>query len=326
MTLPPPAHTNPNPIYVSMTAGRGNIVADWVQPEVYPGGEIRIPGVPAGYNESIDFVMARLESAADIMALVLLSDILEQRDTRPTLAIPYFPYARQDRRSNDRSNESLSVKAFARLLSTLHFGRVIVCDPHSTVTPALIDRPIIVPRTVTVEPLFHELSALGIQPKDVVLVSPDAGALKETQAIAYDRGIKTVIIAHKERDPATGRIGNIQLFGPVEDLANRVLVIADDICDGGGTFVALAQALQPYRPAQIHLSVTHGIFSKGIDVLNDFNSVFSMFPFAHGLRTTPSKFSVGSARTVVTIPSVLDMLHARSNSFSNVYYTRKEVA
>lgn len=304
-----------------------------IKPEIYPGGELRLPNVPKG---EIHEVFARLESANDIMALVLLSEALEYSNRRPPLVLPYIPYGRQDRRSSDAGNQTHSLRAFTNILNGLSFSSVTTHDPHSTVTPALLRQEIVTERQWTAYPIFDILRSEhnGIQPSDIVLVSPDAGALKATEAIAAHQKIDNILICSKVRDMATGRITRLSLMNPNEGLPlemvihGKHLVICDDICDGGFTFTQVADAVAPYGPESLNLSVTHGIFSKGLAVLEQYDRVYSAFPFqrTRHLWADPAllgPFSVyegvGNA-SMDRNPKVTDELGNRL--FSNVYFRK----
>jgi ribose-phosphate pyrophosphokinase len=104
---------------------------------------------------------------------------------------------------------------------------------------------------------------------EAALVAPDAGARKRVQTLAKQLGGLPVVFAEKVRDTRTGEIVATSIVG---ELPNRNLLVVDDICDGGRTFIELAAALKDKQAAQgldkpLFLYVTHGIFSKGLDVL-----------------------------------------------------------
>lgn len=263
------SHKQPNPIYLETSSGIQTI---W--PQRYPGGELRLPHVP---TNDVLYVHARAESADDIMALTLLSDALEWRGRAPGLVLPYMPYARQDRRSEDTANQTLSVRVMARLLNAMCWATVRLCDPHSTVTPALIERAVVSPRRLLVVSFFEQLAREGVNSDNLVIVSPDLGAMKESTEIASQVNAP-VVCAYKSRDAATGKIKPIQILGG-EAIRGKHVVVCDDICDGGGTFVGLAEALAPLEPLSLNLYVTHGIFSKGVEPLQAYDRIFSMFPF-----------------------------------------------
>jgi len=123
----------------------------------------------------------------------------------------------------------------------------------------LLDRVILVPA-------LHFVRQLDLltKPDKPILVAPDAGALKKVSSIAKALGTQWVR-ADKSRDPATGEITGTVVYS--EHVGQRDFLIVDDICDGGRTFIALAEALRPLTDGRVYLYVTHGIFSSGYDAL-----------------------------------------------------------
>ncbi len=178
------------------------------------------------------------------------------------LLMPYVPYARQDRRMVP--GDPLSIRVLAGLINACRFGEVLVLDPHSDVTPAVIDRC----RGLPVH--RHVADALEHSHATTVVI-PDAGAAKRVHGIMHaiqdrfpDLG---QIQAMKTRDVRSkGAITAMSLEGD-PDLAGRSCLIVDDICDGGRTFLELSKLLRRHGAAAVHLYVTHGIFSHGLDAL-----------------------------------------------------------
>lgn len=220
--------------------------------------------VPRGYIGFVD-ITAHLKSSSDVMSLVFLTDACRRlpglrKDTVFTLYMPYIPYARQDRVMNP--GESLAIKAFCDLINNLNFDKVVVDDPHSDVSSALLNNVKINHQHT----LALEMRELGkIYNSDFIVVAPDAGARKKAQKIADVLKLK-IIEAGKVRDVKTGNISGTEIYGNVLD--DNCLIV-DDICDAGGTFIALAKALKEEGANKIILYVTHGIFAKGKQVLYD---------------------------------------------------------
>lgn len=235
-----------------------------VDHSTFKGGEenvkIDLRHAPKG---SIGFVeiTAKIKNSSDVMALCMLVDAcsrLENLHTNAkfTLNLPYIPYARQDRIM--QPGEALSIKVFARIVNSLGFDEVIVDDPHSDVSAALLDNVKIRGQDILVAEFHDQLAG-----KDVTIVAPDAGARKKAQKVA-DRMRLPLVEAGKVRNVVTGQITGTTFFGDVKD---RECVILDDICDGGRTFIALAQSLKENGAKRVILYVTHGIFSFGKEVI-----------------------------------------------------------
>ncbi len=159
--------------------------------------------------------------------------------------------------------EAFSLKVFAGLINGLGFETVTVLDPHSDVVGALIERLVVISQVQIVNQ-WPELVA-RLRAPDVTLVSPDAGAGKKTSAVAGYLGHRDYVRADKKRDLETGKLTGTVVYA--DSLAGLTAAIVDDCGDGCGTFIPLAAALKAKGAAKVLLYVTHGILSKGADVL-----------------------------------------------------------
>ena len=195
----------------------------------------------------------------EIVELLLLEDAIRRAGHRLNmLTIPYVPFARQDR--VNLAGESLSIAVMARVINGLHATSVQITDPHSDVAPALIRRCHVVHQ----HEVFSSYFPIGFG--SFHLVSPDAGALKKIYKLARLVDPTGVIECGKHRDVATGEISGTTV--PNVDVTNGHCIIVDDICDGGRTFVELAKVLHQRGAGKITLMVTHGFFTKGLQVFD----------------------------------------------------------
>lgn len=219
---------------------------------VFNGGEphIRIDKITTADEITIT---TRIKKFNDVGLLMIAVDALKRMEVKSIkLFLPYFPGARQDRLMT--SGESLTVKVYADLINSLQLDKVTILDPHSEVAPALIDRIEIVSNNLFVQQVTKEL-------ENFYLVSPDGGALKKIYKTAQFVGETKVIECGKTRDINTGRLSGFKVYA--NDLDGKTCVVVDDICDGGGTFLGLAEKLKQHNAGKLILVVTHGIFSKG---------------------------------------------------------------
>lgn len=225
----------------------------------FPGGEVHVSTnrEPAPEYFGAVAIVARLRNSDDVMALLVATDALRRTypNARLVLKMPYIPYARQDRVCNE--GEALGIRVFSDLINAQNYSEVVVYDPHSDVAPALIDRC----RIVSVSTIFDQSGLTGrLAQEGIPLVAPDAGATKKVSALARLCGVRFVR-ADKLRDPKTGDITGTEVYGNVQ--GSKVMIV-DDICDGGRTFIELAKVLRERGAKTISLYVTHGIFSKGV--------------------------------------------------------------
>lgn len=182
------------------------------------------------------------------------------------LDLPYIPYARQDRVGEDSMANGM--KMFANLVNALQFDWVSVLDPHSDVASALIENVVVESQADGfVEAMRHHTIVDQDLNNGWVLVAPDAGALKKTAKLAKLLNVP-YISATKHRDEKTGEISRVELHLGDVRLSNKNVIVVDDICDGGGTFLPLAGELRNHTDEQVELYVTHGLFTKGVDNLN----------------------------------------------------------
>lgn len=234
----------------------------------FSGGELQ----PRLKEPIIDNVMIRADlcSSDSIFELMLLVDAI-RRSGGPGkqihLECPYLPYARQDRVCAE--GESLALRVMCNLINDQAFTSVTIWDPHSDVATALIDR-------VQVKSQASFVTQMEL-PGDIILVSPDAGANKKTLEIAKATNWR-MVRADKIRDPRDGSITDTVVYS--NHIGDKNFLIVDDICDGGRTFIELAKVLRPLTNGKVYLYVTHGIFSKGLDVFRGLiDQVYTANPF-----------------------------------------------
>jgi ribose-phosphate pyrophosphokinase len=220
----------------------------------FPGGECHIKFDAAFAPESKVRINARLNTSDDIMLLHLTVDALRRMEVSYIeLFIPYLPYARQDRVMVP--GEPLSVKVMTGLLNALKCDKVILFDVHSEVSTALLENVKNISNTGMVQ---HFITELKLQ--DFLLVSPDLGAYKKITKLAQGIGYTSDIVTGlKVRNLATGQI--IKTDIDKDNLEGKPCLIVDDICDGGRTFMELAQVLKERNAGDLYLIVSHGIFS-----------------------------------------------------------------
>lgn len=239
---------------------------------IFSGGEPHIKIQPGFDTGQPVLITTRIRSFEDMGFLVLAVDALKRMQVKQVSAfIPYFPAARQDRLMVQ--GEPLSVKVNAQLINSLDLEQVYVFDPHSEVTPALLDK-------VTVIYNYDFIrQVIAMRGKDnLVLISPDGGALKKIYKLSEQLGGIPVIECSKVRDVATGKLKSFTVYA--DDLKGRNGLIVDDICDGGGTFIGLAQSLKDKGIGSLSIAVSHGIFSKGTGpLLSYFDKIYTTDSF-----------------------------------------------
>ena len=193
--------------------------------------------------------------------LMLVKDVLDNLGcTDVSLQLGYIPNARADRRFTDGSAHPL--KVFCNVLNTLKFKKVYVSDPHSDVATSLIDNISVLSQTACFKFLDYALERIT---KDYVLCAPDLGATKKIFDTVMDLGLDTYLQAVKIRDVKTGNIIKCDLL--CDNLNGKDVVLLDDLSDAGGSFIHLARKLKEKGAGKVILYTTHGIYSKGLKLL-----------------------------------------------------------
>lgn len=254
---------------------------------VYPAGEIgvRVQGQFGG-SYALATITAKLKCANDIMALLLIVDALKRQNPYlilEQLIVPYFPYARQDRVATIGDPHSL--KVMVGLIENLGFRRIEVTDPHSSAIENCFQKTHMEIAKHSTSRLKDVISQIvhkdgefaSVDHSDVILVIPDEGAAKRIRIWAGLTNSETVSFI-KQRDPQTGALSGFKMIDG-NPLGKKCLIV-DDICDGGGTFLGIAQQLKKHGASELYLYVTHGIFSAGYEKLcESFTKIFTTESF-----------------------------------------------
>lgn len=236
----------------------------------FSGGEPHIKINPNFDKLKEVTITHRLNSFNDLGLLCLAVDALHRIDAKlENLVIPYFPSARQDRVMI--KGEPLSVKVYAEIINAFKFKKVLVFDAHSEVTPAVLNNCEVITNHTFIQKVIQEIG------NDALLISPDGGALKKIYKVSEFLGGMEVVECSKSRDVKTGKLTGFKVYA--DDLQGKDCLIVDDICDGGGTFIGLADELKKKNAGKLYLAVSHGIFSKGFDELKCFERIFTTDSF-----------------------------------------------
>lgn len=234
----------------------------------FSGGERQIK-LPENLPRKVT-IGAVIWNAEGIMDLLLVGNALKlQGISIEKMTIPYLPYARQDRACE--KGEAHALQVMAQLINSLDAEEVYIIDAHSSVAEALINNY----RGIDLNHIFGSYWPSNLAEDYDVLIAPDAGAEKKVFKLAQEYGLP-VEVARKVRCTKTGDILKT-VFNSETDLNDKRVLIVDDICDGGRTFIELAKVLAgTYVMKQCDLYVSHGIFSKGIEPLKEhFDNVYS---------------------------------------------------
>lgn len=215
-------------------------------------------------------IKSRLNNWLDLELIVCAVASLREMGVKEIhLYIPYFMGARSDDNFQVGSNYYIR-DVLAPVINSLNFETVTAMDIHSPVVPNCIKRfKKISNSRLVVDSLCKIYDKEGVHSKEFILVSPDAGASKKIFKIAEQIGYEgDIITCSKSRDEH----GNLTRVTVPYEFSSKDIIIIDDICDGGATFINIAKVLKSRThisidPRRIYLIVTHGIFSAGFSEL-----------------------------------------------------------
>lgn len=212
-------------------------------------------------------IITSLQNFDDVELLLCSTSALRNLGyTDIQLNIKYLIGARSDRVFGEGHPHYLR-DVIAPIINSQGYSKVYVLDPHSDVVEALIDnfKPWPTPVNYLIFKALQMIDNKTDARERLVIVSPDAGALKKIYVPVKKYRIPYLVIASKHRNTLTGEITHTEVPGLEKYNKNMNYLIIDDICDGGRTFIEIAKVIKEKFPkANIYLVVTHGIFSQGL--------------------------------------------------------------
>ena len=219
----------------------------------FADGEIYIEINENIRGNSVFVVQSTSNPANDnLMELLLVIDALKRSSAKTiTAVIPYFGYARQDRKVAPRT--SISAKVVANLLTNAGANRIVTVDLHAGQIQGFFDMPV---DNLFTTPLFSKFIKKKINAKNLICVSPDMGGVARTRALATRLKADLAII--DKRRPAPGKSQVMNIIGEVK---NKTCIIVDDIIDSGGTIVNAVDALKKKGAKEVFVFITHAVLS-----------------------------------------------------------------
>ena len=189
----------------------------------------------------------------NLMELLLSIDALRRSSAKNiTAVIPYFGYARQDRKVAPRT--SISAKVVSNLITGAGANRVLTVDLHAGQIQGFFDVPV---DNLFTTPLFSRYIKKKLKDKNIICVSPDVGGVQRTRGLATK--IKADLAIIDKRRPAPGKSEVMNIIGNVK---NKTCIIVDDIIDSGGTIVNAAKALKDSGATDVYVFITHAVLSN----------------------------------------------------------------
>ena len=230
----------------------------------------------------------------NLMELLVSLDALRRASARRiTAVIPYYGYARQDRKSGPRT--PISAKLVANLITKAGADRILTMDLHAGQIQGFFDIPT---DNLFAAPVFVKDIEDKYKNKPVVIVSPDVGGVVRARAIARRINANLAIIDKRREKPGSSEVMNI-----IGDVSKHHCIIVDDIIDSGGTICNAAQALIDVGAISVDAYVTHGVLS-GSAVSNISNSPLSSLVTTNSIKATQAVDMSSNIRQMSIAPII----------------------
>jgi ribose-phosphate pyrophosphokinase len=248
----------------------------------------------------------------NLMELLILVDALKRSMARRITAVmPYFGYARQDRRPGPRT--PISAKLVANLIERAGVDRVMTVDLHAGQIQGFFDIP------------TDNLFAAPVMVRDVqerygtsnlVVVSPDVGGVVRARGLAKRINVP-IAICDKRREKA----GESEVMNVIGDVAGKRCILIDDIVDSGGTLVNAANALLEQGATEVNAYITHGVLSGGA-VAKITNSKLKTLVISDSIQPTEAVNAASNIRVLPIAPLLAEAIArtAREESVSSLFY------
>ena len=230
----------------------------------------------------------------NLMELLIISDALRRSSaSRITAVIPYFGYARQDRRTKART--PISAKLVSNLIAEAGIERVLTMDLHATQIQGFFDIPVdnLYASPVFALDIMHHFKG---QMSDIMVVSPDVGGVARARELAKRIGAPLSIVDKRREKP--GEIAEMTVIGNVE---GKKCIIIDDIVDTAGTLCKAAEVIMENGATEVHSYITHGVLSgPAVDRIT--KSVMKSLVITDSIEPTQAVKDCANIRIVPTAP------------------------
>jgi len=258
-------------------------------------------------GEDVFVIQSTSKPANDnLMELLICIDALVRASaSRITAVIPYFGYARQDRKTDGRT--PISAKLVANLIAKAGADRVLTMDLHAGQIQGFFDVPT---DNLVAMPVIEKDIRTAHGSSNVMVVSPDVGGVVRARNLANRLGVDLAIV--DKRRPEAGKSEVMNIIG---DVSGRHCIMVDDICDSGGTLVNAAKALKDKGASGVSAYVTHGVLSNNA-VKRIEKSVMDEIVICDTIRPTEEDFNSKSLRVLSVAPLLGEAIRRIANNES----------
>lgn len=283
--------------YLGMSVGRAN-VRRFADDEIFVEIQENVRG------EDIFILQSTSRPANDhLMELLIMIDAFRRSSARRiTAVLPYFGYARQDRRAQGRT--PISAKLVANLITEAGADRVLTLDLHAGQIQGFFDIP--TDNLYAVPVMGRDIKAKYKNLADLMIVSPDVGGVVRARSLAKRLDDTLLAIVDKRRD----RPGESEVMNVIGDVSNKDCFLIDDIIDSGGTLCNAADAIMKNGAKSVTAYITHGVLS-GAAVDRITSSVLKELVITDSIQPTPEVNAASNIR-VISITDLIGEAVART--------------
>jgi ribose-phosphate pyrophosphokinase len=268
-----------------------------VEVKHFADGEIFVDTLQSVRGKNVYIVQSTCSPVTDrLMEILVFADALKRASAQEVnCVIPYYGYARQDRKNKAR--EPITAKLVADMLQVAGIHRLITVDLHAPQIQGYFDCPV---DDMTAIPLFGRYFKKTLDPKDdIVVVSPDHGGATRARKLGTILNASIAIIDKRRPKP-----NESEIMGIIGEVKGKVAVMIDDMIDTGGTITKGAEALIQAGATKVYGACTHAVFSgEAIEKIQ--NSVFEQVVTTNTIPLTPEKAKIATKVKVLSMAPMI---------------------
>ena len=248
-------------------------------------------------------------SNANLMELMLITDALKRSSaSKITAIIPYYGYARQDRRVRS-ARVPISAKVIADMMNTVGVDRVLTVDLHSESIQGFFDMP--ADNVYATKIMHDDIKSRSSNDEPILVVSPDAGGVVRARALAKFLGQSDLAIIDKRRATAN----ESEVMNIIGDVAGKCCIVPDDMIDTAGTLCNAAQALKDAGAAKVKAYITHPVLS-GPAIERISNSSIDELVVTNSIPLSPEAEKCSKIRVISLAPTIAECVRRLNNEES----------
>ena len=248
-------------------------------------------------------------SNANLMELMLITDALKRSSaSKITAIIPYYGYARQDRRVRS-ARVPISAKVIADMMNTVGVDRVLTVDLHSESIQGFFDMP--ADNVYATKIMHDDIKSRSSNDEPILVVSPDAGGVVRARALAKFLGQSDLAIIDKRRATAN----ESEVMNIIGDVAGKCCIVPDDMIDTAGTLCNAAQALKDAGAAKVKAYITHPVLS-GPAIERISNSSIDELVVTNSIPLSPEAEKCSKIRVISLAPTIAECIRRLNNEES----------